>query len=184
MADDKKIVKWRTTRKGHKVGLNSTGVIVKGHPKVVGRNISDLKESTGEMLERMQKMGDPRDRIRAAHAMGMKVRDFAGEMAFSLVDKRGPYGKLAIDFPTVKRAGNKMVKAMEEFAKAILETEKYMEVREDLDEAAQPKLNKYDPGSLLGWVVHLLEKYELDEAASDVKRVSKSVSKAWQERAR
>ena len=54
----------------------------------------------------------------------------------------------------------------------------------ELLEKAQPKLNKYDPGSLLGWVVHLLEKYELDDAADDVKRVSKSVSKAWQGRER
>ncbi len=51
-----------------------------------------------------------------------------------------------------------------------------------LGEGAQPKLNKYDPGSPLGWTVYLLEKYNLEDAADEVRRVSRSVSKAWQER--
>lgn len=58
MADDKKIVKWRTTRKGHKIGMNSKGLIIKGHPEVVGKNVADLKEelapeTTSEMLDRL-----------------------------------------------------------------------------------------------------------------------------------
>lgn len=52
----------------------------------------------------------------------------------------------------------------------------------ELIEKAQPKLNKYDPGSLLGWTVYLLEKYGLSDAADEVRRVSKVVSRAWQER--
>jgi len=51
-----------------------------------------------------------------------------------------------------------------------------------LSEKAQPKLNKYDPGSLLGWTVHLLDKYGLDDAAEEVRNVSKTVSKAWMHR--
>ncbi len=53
-----------------------------------------------------------------------------------------------------------------------------------LDERSQPKLNKYDPGSLLGWAVHLLDKNGLKDAADEVRRVSKTVSKSWQERER
>lgn len=56
--------------------------------------------------------------------------------------------------------------------------------RLELDERSQPKLNKYDPGSLLGWTVHLLEKSGLGDAAEEVRKVSKAVSKAWQERER
>ena len=59
MKDDKEIVKWRTTKGGHKVGINSKGIIVKGHPEVVGKNVADLKEdlapeTTSEMLGRME----------------------------------------------------------------------------------------------------------------------------------
>jgi hypothetical protein len=55
---------------------------------------------------------------------------------------------------------------------------------EVLQEGSQPKLNKYDPGSLLGWTVHLLKKEGLDDAADEVRAVSKTVSRAWQERER
>jgi len=51
-----------------------------------------------------------------------------------------------------------------------------------LDEKSQPKLNKYDPGSLLGWCIHLLDKEGLDDVADEVKEVSRHVSKAWQGR--
>lgn len=54
----------------------------------------------------------------------------------------------------------------------------------ELLEKSQPRLNKYDPGSLLGWVVYLLEKEGLEDAVDEVKRVSKTVSRAWQERER
>lgn len=53
-----------------------------------------------------------------------------------------------------------------------------------ISEKAQPKLNKYDPGSLLGWTVHLLEKEGLDDVAAEVRAVSRSVSKAWMQRER
>jgi hypothetical protein len=59
MADDKKIVKWRTTRKGHKIGINSKGIIVKGHPEVRGKAVADLKEellTTSDLLERLEKI--------------------------------------------------------------------------------------------------------------------------------
>lgn len=46
----------------------------------------------------------------------------------------------------------------------------------------RPRLNKYDPGSLLGMVVYLLEEHGLDEAALKVRNVSRDVSRAWQER--
>jgi hypothetical protein len=46
----------------------------------------------------------------------------------------------------------------------------------------RPRLNKFDPGSVLGWVVYLLEEHGLDEAAQKVRDVSRDVSKAWQER--
>lgn len=52
-------------------------------------------------------------------------------------------------------------------------------------DAQAPRLNKYDPGSLLGYVVYLLEskqETELNKAAQRVRSISKSVSDAWQER--
>jgi hypothetical protein len=252
MADDKKVMKWRTTRKGHRVGINSTGVIVKGHPKVVGKNIADLRESTGELLERLTKIGDPLVRAKNAYDLATYVRNFAGELAYRFVNKRDPYGEMLATFPEVKKAGNVMIKAMENFSDAVFKTEKFIDItpevrgrlgedtlaeaislsgvqaslervidkakklagrfdrtvmaaqlkntlskaaddldgiashiREDvLDETAQPKLNKYDPGSLLGWVVYLLDKYHLDDAAQEVRKVSKDVARAWQERER
>jgi hypothetical protein len=48
-----------------------------------------------------------------------------------------------------------------------------------LTEMPQPHLNKYDPGSLLGQVVHLLEKEGLVDAAASVREVSTVVSQAW-----
>ena len=47
---------------------------------------------------------------------------------------------------------------------------------------AKHKLNKYDPGSLLGRVVWLLDEAGLDDAAKDVRRVSSVVQRAWQTR--
>ena len=44
------------------------------------------------------------------------------------------------------------------------------------------KLNKYDPGSLLGRVVWLLDEAGLDDAAKDVRRVSSIVQRAWRSR--
>jgi len=44
------------------------------------------------------------------------------------------------------------------------------------------KLNKYDPGSLLGRVVWLLDEAGLDDAAKDVRRVSSVVQRAWRTR--
>jgi len=55
---------------------------------------------------------------------------------------------------------------------------------DELMEKSQPKLNKYDPGSLLGWTVHLLSKEGLDDAADEVRKVSRHVSQAWQQRER
>jgi len=75
----------------------------------------------------------------------------------------------------------KFKKALERIADEIDDIAR--EIREDvLSEKAQPKLNKYDPGSLLGWTVHLLDKYGLDDAAEEVRNVSKTVSKAWMHR--
>ena len=51
-----------------------------------------------------------------------------------------------------------------------------------LEEKTQPHLNKYDPGSLLGWTVFLLQKHGLEDAAEEVRRVSRTVSRAWQKR--
>ena len=50
--------------------------------------------------------------------------------------------------------------------------------------ALQPKhkLNKFDPGSLLGRVVWLLDKEGLDDAADAVRKVSTTVQRAWQTR--
>jgi|GEM_PF-4401897 len=53
-----------------------------------------------------------------------------------------------------------------------------------LVEKSQPKLNKYDPGSLLGWTIHLLEKEGLGDAADEVREISRKISRAWQERER
>ena len=44
---------------------------------------------------------------------------------------------------------------------------------------SKPHLNKYDPGSLLGQVVYILEKDGLIDAADSVREVSKVVSQAW-----
>lgn len=251
MADDKTITKWRTTKGGHKVGLNASGVVIKGHPKVMGKVFGDLKESTDEMLERLRKIGNPQARALVAYELGSKVRNFAGELAYALVSKSDPYGELADTFPQVKRSGKKMIKSMQDFAKDVFETEKFVDVTqhvrgrlgENLEEAltvggvratleraignakklavrvdktvaaaefkatlgkaadelegiadhihedqiterAQPKLNKYDPGSLLGWCIHLLDKEGLEDAANEVKEVSRHVSKAWQRRER
>jgi hypothetical protein len=52
----------------------------------------------------------------------------------------------------------------------------------DGKEGKRPKLNKFDPGSLLGYTVYLLESKGLDEAAKKVREVSKDVSQAWQGR--
>jgi hypothetical protein len=43
----------------------------------------------------------------------------------------------------------------------------------------RPHLNKYDPGSLLGHVVFLLDKEGLVDAADSVREVSRVVSQAW-----
>lgn len=51
-----------------------------------------------------------------------------------------------------------------------------------IDEMTKPHLNKYDPGSLLGWTVFLLKKHGLEDAADDVRQVSRKVSRAWQHR--
>ena len=48
--------------------------------------------------------------------------------------------------------------------------------------STMPHLNKYDPGSLLGQVVYILEKDGLDDAAKAVREVSKVVSQAWSTR--
>ena len=47
------------------------------------------------------------------------------------------------------------------------------------DYSSTPHLNKYDPGSLLGQVVYILERDGLDDAAKAVREVSKIVSQAW-----
>ena len=83
-----------------------------------------------------------------------------------------------------------MAKDRTKFADALVAGAKRLEdiaggLREDvIGEASQPRLNKYDPGSLLGWVVYLLEKHGLDDAVDDVKELSRKVSKAWQGRER
>lgn len=139
-----------------------------------------------ELLERFQKIGDPITRAKSAYDLGSRVRNFAGELAYSLDNKKDPYGAMAVAYPEVGRKGQAAIKAMLDFAKAVFDTEKFIDVtprvRGGLGEESQPKLNKYDPGSLLGWVVFLLKKYNLDDAADEVRNVSKSVAKAWEGR--
>lgn len=205
-----------------------------------------------ERLSRFINIGNPEMRAAAVYDLGTKVRNFAGELAYKLVDKNDPYGEMAANFPKVKRSGKTMIKAMQDFSKAVFDTEKSIDVTQYargrlkeglLDEAltvggvkatleraidnarklagrvdktvvagdfkatlgkaagdlekiadhiheeilaitekSQPKLNKYDPGSLLGWCVHLLDKEGLGDAADEVRAVSRHVSKAWQGR--
>jgi len=144
-----------------------------------------------ERIAKFVKIGNPEMRAMAAYDLASKVRSFAGEMAMGLADSSDPYGELASLNPKVKSTGKKMISAMQAFSKAVMDTEKSIDIsprvrarlREELlQEKSQPKLNKYDPGSLLGWTVYLLQKYGLDDAAKEVKNVSRSVSKAWGER--
>ena len=66
-----------------------------------------------------------------------------------------------------------------EVVKDSLEEEITDEPSTEITEARRPHLNKYDPGSLLGQVVHLLEKEGLIDAAASVREVSTVVSQAW-----
>lgn len=70
--------------------------------------------------------------------------------------------------------------ALRDIAISIKEGEE--DVGDEIVEKSQPRLNKYDPGSLLGWAVHLLEKEGLKDAAEEVRGVSRVVSRAWKER--
>mgnify|MGYP001822898733 CR=1 FL=1 len=76
----------------------------------------------------LKKMGDPTARKMMAYDTGSKARNFAGELAMALVDKGAPEGELAAEFPKVKRTGMAAVKALEAFAKAVFDTEKYIDV--------------------------------------------------------
>ena len=143
-----------------------------------------------ERIGRFMRIGNPKMRKMAVYDLGSFVRNIAGELAYKLADRSDPYGELAKNSPKVKSLGKKMIKAMEEFANAVYDTEKYRDIgnveyglgEEELSEKSQPKLNKYDPGSLLGWVVYLLEKEGLEDASKEVKKISKVVSQAWMER--
>jgi len=146
-----------------------------------------------ERVARFVSIGNPKARAMAVYDLAAKVRNFGGEMAMSLADPGDPYGELALLSPKVKSTGKKMVAAMDAFVKAVMGSEDSIDItprvrarlREGLlDEKSQPKLNKYDPGSLLGWTIHLLQKEGLEDAAEDVRAVSRKVSKAWQERER
>lgn len=59
-----------------------------------------------------------------------------------------------------------------------------MRVMDRLKTIAEDKarLNKLDPGSLLGRVVYLLEKHGLSDEAKEVRRVSTMVQRAWKRR--
>ena len=54
-------------------------------------------------------------------------------------------------------------------------------INESLHEA-MPHVNKYDPGSLLGQVVRLLDEEGLEAAAEAVRNVSTIVEQAWSTR--
>jgi hypothetical protein len=133
----------------------------------------------------------------AAYDFGSFVRNFAGELAMKTAAK----GELGYDIvrgdPKVKKLVADALKVLEKLSRAIYGTEAYLDItprtrgylgaharEEGLEERAQPKLNKYDPGSLLGWCVYLLDKEGLGDAADEVRQVSRVVSQAWQERER
>jgi hypothetical protein len=80
------------------------------------------------LIERLERIGNPEMRLMAVADLARKIRNFSGEMAMSLADKSDPYGELAATSSKVKQAGKKMVKSMQEFVKAVLETEKYIDV--------------------------------------------------------
>jgi len=159
--------------------------------KVEDVSVSGRIAKINERLARLVNIGDPSKRGKNAYNLGATVRNFAGELAYSMANHRDSLYKLVKENPHIKKMGKKAVDAMEDFANAIFDTEASIDVPFDvttvkgklkeglLDEKSQPRLNKYDPGSLLGRVVHLLEKEGLDDAAGDVRKVSRSVSQAW-----
>lgn len=83
------------------------------------------------LIERLERIGHPKFRAIAAYDLGAKVRNFAGDIAMKLVDKDDPYGELARNFPKVKKAGDVMVKAMQNFAKEVFATEKYIDIEKE-----------------------------------------------------
>lgn len=150
-----------------------------------------MRALVNRLEESLRRIGHPKARQISVYDFGSKVRNFAGELAMKLADKSEPEGEMAANFPKVKQAGNRAIKALEQFATTVFDTEKSIDItpmvrgrlKEGmLDEKAQPRLNKYDPGSLLGWCVYLLEKEGLDQAADAVRGVSRDVSTAWQRR--
>lgn len=94
----------------------------------VGEEI-EVKTRMRSLIERLERIGNPEFRAMAVADLGRKVRNFSGEMAISLADKNDPYGELAMNSPKVKKTGQKMIKTMQEFVKAVLETEQYIDVK-------------------------------------------------------
>ena len=152
----------------------------------------DIRPGTmGELIERLARIGQGDVRRLAAYDFGSFVRNFAGELAMKTAAKGEPEHEIVRGDPKVKRLLSDALKVLEKLSRAIYGTEAFLDItpptrgyldaraREGMiDEKAQPKLNKYDPGSLLGWCVHLLDKEGLDDAAAEVRRVSRVVSQA------
>lgn len=93
-----------------------------------------MKKITALLLERIDRfirIGHPKARAVAVYDLGAKVRNFAGEMAMKLSDKDDPYGELANNAPKVKSAGRKMIKALEDFSKAVFDSEAYLNIEKE-----------------------------------------------------
>ena len=61
--------------------------------------------------------------------------------------------------------------------------EDILEKKQEKSSARTPHLNKYDPGSVLGWLVFVLQNEGgMDDAVQEVKRVSRVVADAWSKR--
>lgn len=147
-----------------------------------------------DILERLASIGNPDFRAASAVAFAARVRDFAGELAMASVARDDPAGEIVAANPKVRAALKRALDALGVLGRAVLDTERSIDITPHVAGrlpgrlAAEAReghhLNKQDPGSLLGAVVALLEREGLDEAADAVRGVSRTVSRAWQERAR
>jgi hypothetical protein len=140
-----------------------------------------------DLLERLTSIGNPEFRAVGATAFANFVRDFAGNLAMKTTASGEPEQEIVANSPKVRGAVKDALTALGKLGRAILDTERSIDitpaVRGRLAAEAREAghLNKYDPGSLLGAVVALLEREGLDDAAAAVRDVSRQVSRAWQE---
>lgn len=141
-----------------------------------------------DLLERLASIGNPDFRAAGALAFARKVRDFAGELAMQTAARGEPEAEIVAGNPKVRGALKAALDALGKLGKAILDTERSIDVTPHgagllrAEAVERRHLNKQDPGSLLGAVVALLEREGLDDAATAVRDVSRTVSRAWQER--